>query len=138
VSHPDNQIVLAGLANAASNNQQAALVRLAADGALDTTFNGSGSFQQMLIPHKANLFLGVALQPNDGELLALWDAAGDFRLERFTMANQSAIVSTGAQVTILDNDQSPLVANPQSIVIDEHVPYSGVLTASGPDGDTWT
>ncbi len=93
VVQADDKIVVGGLAITAGNSDQSALVRLTAGGVLDSTFNGSGIFQQTLIPGQDNMINAIVLQPNDGRLLALTMGTGVFSVARFTMADRSAAVS---------------------------------------------
>ena len=110
VVQADGKIVVGGLATTAGNSDQAALVRLTAAGALDTTFNGSGIFQQTLMPGHDNMINAIVLQPNDGRLLALTMGTGKFSVARFTMADRSSAVSANTTETVLDNDPGPPVA----------------------------
>ena len=118
--------VLAGLAVTTGNQWSAAIVRLTASGALDSTFNGSGTLQQSIISAEPDLIYSAVLQPNDGKLLALSGWVNDFRVARFTMGNQSATVSASAQVTVTDN--LPPVANNDSYAADENA----VLSVTNP------
>ncbi len=122
VVQPDNKIVLAGLAVTASNQWTAAIVRLSSSGALDSTFNGSGTLQQSIISSEPDLIYSVVLQPNDGKLVALSGWANDFRVARFTMGNQSAAVSASAQISV--KDFLPPVANNDSYAADENTALS--------------
>ena len=132
VVQADNKIVVGGLAITSGYSDQAALVRLTAGGVLDSTFNGSGVFQQTLIPGQDNMINAIVLQPNDGRLLALTMGTGVFSVARFTMADQSAAVSASTTEKVLDNDPAPPVANNDSYNADENTILSvakpGVLS----------
>ncbi len=121
----DDKIILGGLATTANNSSdQAALVRLTAAGALDTTFNGTGVFQQTLIPGNDNMINAIVLQPNDGRLVALTMGTGVFSVARFTMADQSAGVSASTTEKVTDNDPAPPVANNDSYNVGENTVLS--------------
>ncbi len=103
-------------------------MRLTAGGALDSTFNGSGVFQQTLIPGQDNLISAIVLQPNDGRLLALTMGSSRFSVARFTMADQSAAVSASTTEQVSDNDLGTPVASNDSYTSGEN----SVLTIAKP------
>ncbi|MDX6583426.1 MAG: hypothetical protein QOI10_2610 [Solirubrobacterales bacterium] len=119
----DNNIVAAG-----TNGTDFALTRYSAlDGALDTSFSGDG--KQITDLGGTDIANAVAIQPGDGNIVAVGTNGADFALARYSTANgalDTSFSGDGMQITDLGGTD---IANAVAIQ-----PADGNIVAAGTNG----
>lgn len=113
---PDGKIVLAGHSGGSSGivdlGTQIALVRLEADGDLDSTFNGDGKFSASLKTGELENLMAVAVQ-SDGRVVAAGHVDTEVYLFRFTSAGEfDGSFSVDGQNAYIDGLARDLIIQP--------------------------